>query len=228
MSVYYEDEWVTLYLGDCLTEHREWLDADVLVTDPPYGIAWDRPDTTGAKNPWHNPGIRGDGDTDARDSALASWGGRPALVFGSLRAEYPSAWRQMLVFRKPSATASGMFGAFLPWRKDWEPIFVMGDWPKAPSVRSAIVETRAKSAGGYRGYATATGHPHTKPLDVMESLISACPDGVIADPFAGSGSTLKAAKALGRKSIGVEIDERYCETAAKRLAQGALDLGETA
>ena len=224
---YYSDDTITLYHGDC-REITAWLEADVMVTDPPYGIGWTRRATKGAKNSWDNPGIQGDADTSIRDAVLAEWGGvRPALVFGSLRHQ-PAEWRQALVFQKPSVTASGMFGAFLPWRKDWEPVYVLGsDWPKAPSMRSAIIATSEKSAGGYRGYATATGHPHTKPLDVMERLIDACPLGTVADPFCGSGSTLVAAKRLGRKAIGVELEERYCEIAAKRLSQGVFDFGMT-
>lgn len=227
MNPYYQDDFVTLYHGDCLEHPEWWTNADVLVTDPPYGIAWDRPEIKSVKNPWYNPGIQGDKTPEVRDAALDLWGAeKPGVVFGSMK-EPVSPSRMILIFRKPKQTHAGMFGAFLPWRKDWEPIFVIGkSWPKTPSNASGVIETAWKSAGGYRGYTTETGHPHTKPLDVMEQLITACPPGVIADPFAGSGSTLVAAKRLGRKAVGVELEEKYCEIAARRLSQGVLDLWE--
>jgi DNA modification methylase len=220
---YYADDAVTLYHGDC-QEIDAWLKADVLVTDPPYGVGWAK-GRRGAVDA--HPGIANDHDTEARDRALHAWGNRPALVFGSLRAAYPANWKRMLVFEKPTV-GSGLFGNRAPWFTNWEPIFMLGDWPDQTPSHNAVVRTRQASAAGYSGYITKAGHPHAKPLDVMSSLIDACPPGVVADPFAGSGTTLVAAKALGRRAVGLELREDYCEVAAKRLAQGVLDFGGVA
>jgi len=217
---YYQDDLVTMYHGDC-REIADWLAADVLVTDPPYGIAWSKNKWNKAYNREGHQGISNDVDTSARDDALVLWGTKPALVFGSLSAAYPQGWKRMLVFEKPTVSC-GMFGLRVPFLKNWDPIFLLGEWPDQAPSRSAVIKTRCLAAAGYSGYVTRAGHPHAKPLDVLEELIDVCPSGTIADPFAGSGSTLVAAKALGRRAIGVELEERYCEIAARRLAQDTL------
>lgn len=104
-------------------------------------------------------------------------------------------------------------------------IYLIGPWPSGLGGRSSLLRTGAALQGTGHGTSGRYGHPHAKPVDVMEQLISACPPGTIADPFAGSGSTLVAARNLGRPAIGIEIDERYCERAARRLAQMTLMAG---
>jgi DNA modification methylase len=209
---YYSDESVTLYLGDC-REINEWLDADVLVTDPPYGIAWEGTSYNGNHT---LDGIANDADTSMRDEALRLWGDRPGVVFGTPGGALPNNWRQTLAWAKPPD--SGIFGAFGGWRRDWEAIYLTGRWKVGPAARSGVLRSNVGSLAVY----TKRGHPHSKPLDVMESLIAASPAGIVADPFAGSGSTLVAARAQGRRAVGVELEERYCEVTAKRLAQGVL------
>ena len=223
MKPYYQDDFVTLYHGDCLEISDWWANADVLVTDPPYGIGWEQRDylhttrTPGDRGRAHE-GIKNDGDTSTRDAALALWGERPALVFGAIEAPFPKLSRRVLVWKKPND--AGLFGSII-WRKDWEPIFMCGKWKQSPAKHSSVITT---NYGSHRQYAQGV-HPHAKPLDILEDLISKCPPGVVADPFAGSGSTLVAAKRLGRRAIGIELEEKYCEIAAQRLSQDVLDLG---
>jgi DNA modification methylase len=210
---YYQDDLVTLYLGDCL-EVDEWLAADVLVTDPPYGIAWKIGRNKRAKSAAH-AGILNDSDTSFRDEVLRRWGERPGAVFGSWRAPAPHA-KQTLVWRKP--VDAGVVGSVTGFRLDTELIFLTGSWPQRNSNQSSVLVTDA----GKNNY--LTGHPHAKPVTLMGQLIGAT-SGVVADPFAGSGSTLVAASMLGRCSVGVELDERYCEMAATRLGQQAFNFG---
>jgi DNA modification methylase len=220
MSVYYEDESVTLYHGDC-REVTSWLEADVLVTDPPYGMAYSG--FGGRKGePRRTSGplsIAGDADAASRDQILSLWGDRPALVFGTWRIARPPATRQVIVWDK-SANGPGMGALDVPWGPSHEEVYVLGSGWTGKRGGSVYRDAPFTSADASR-----PDHPTPKPTSLMERLI-AHTVGTVADPFAGSGSTLVAAKQLGRKAIGVELEERYCELIAKRLAQGVLDFGD--
>jgi len=120
------------------------------------------------------------------------------------------------------AIGSGVRGATAGFRRDIEAVYLIGRWPSGLGGRGSVLRTGLPNHGGPGGLSARYGHPHAKPADVLETLLAACPPGVIADPFAGSGSTLVAARNLGRHAIGVEADERYCELAARRLSQGVL------
>jgi DNA modification methylase len=105
----------------------------------------------------------------------------------------------------------------MPWADITEEIYVLGTGWKGPRVPAIYSVPTLPSQN-------RPDHPTPKPVPLMGKLIAHCPDGVIADPFAGSGATLIAARNLGRISIGVEYEEKYCELIAKRLSQQAFDL----
>ena len=216
MKPYYADESVTLWHGDC-REITAWLEADVLVTDPPYGMAL----RSGWNGALGDLAIAGDGDLAVRDAAVRAWGDRPFLVFGRWSLPAPVDSKAMLIWDKGEHT--GMGDLSLPWKPDYEVIFVRGKGftgKRGSSILRHLAPSPAASQG--------RRHPTEKPVAVMASLLSKSPPGVIADPFAGAGATLVAAKQLGRKAIGVELEERYCEVIAKRLSQGVLDFGSEA
>jgi DNA modification methylase len=227
MTPYYADDAVTLYHGDC-REVTEWLAADVLVTDPPYGVTYTqgglRSNIDGVRSVTPVASIVGDHDTAVRDTALALWGDRPALVFGSWRAPRPPETRQRLLWWKRN-TNPGL-GTGTPWSPADEEIYVLGNGWLGPRTLNVYVTDEARASGG--GLAAKVGHPTPKPVGLMEQLMRHCPAGMIADPFTGGGATLIAARNLGRRAIGTETEERYCEITAKRLAQGVLDFAEAA
>ncbi len=212
MKPYYEDDMVTLYHGDCL-EVDEWLSASVLIFDPPYGVDYN----SGSRREKLAASILNDKDTIVRDDALTAWGdSKPALVFGSWKIARPAATKTRLIWDTKGAL--GMGDLRIPWKPADQEIYVLGDGPwqgkRTNNVLSfAPVQSMAKNG---------RLHPHEKPVRLMAELIAKT-FGTVADPTAGSGSTLVAAKMLGRKSIGVELDERYCEDIAKRLGQQSFN-----
>ena len=214
---YYQDDHVTIYHADC-RELLPLVEADVMVTDPPYGIAYHSGmDATVERA----VSIEGDDTAELRDWVVAAWMPRPALVFGSWKRPRPAATRHVLTWEK--GLHSGMGDLALPWKPNTEEVYVLG---------SDFTGRRGSSVLRYDAPVTWASkgrtHPHEKPVDLMRDLIAKCPPGVIVDPFAGSGSTLRAAKDLGRTAVGIEVDERYCKVAADRMRQEVFDLGGAA
>jgi len=216
MKPYYEDDLVTLYHGDC-REVTAWLEADVLVTDPPYGMAYESNRNRDKRNMKVGRPIAGDNDLGARTAMLEAWGDRPAIVFGTWRVERPAATKALLVWHKVGA--GGMGNLSMPWLPTHEEIYVLGSGFEGKRSDSVLSFKPIMSGDRDR-----PDHPTPKPVALMERLILTT-TGAVADPFAGSGSTLVAAKNLGRRAIGVELEERYCEIAARRLAQDTLFAG---
>jgi hypothetical protein len=208
---YYEHAGITLFHGDC-RDFLPHLTADLLCIDPPYGT---NEHGGYGRRQLGLQTIVNDDDVALRDEILTAWGERPAIVFGSpRRPEPPGRWDFRLVWDKRVP------GLGAPWRWQHEMIYLRGAWKNPigiPSVLSGPLDRAMRERW----------HPHEKPVEVMTALLAGTA-GVIVDPCAGSGSTLVAAKNLGRAAFGVEIEERHCEVIAKRLAQEVLALGVSA
>jgi len=225
---YYQDDLVTIYHGDC----REWMpEADVVVTDPPYGMGHyetDRDVLTGAMlASWPNAAVFG------YPELLVRWCIAAARV--------PSEW---VVWWPTNRNVSR--GPNLP--KESEHVAIFGEIHNA----RAILRPRSSNATGRRialsrgddpdwarsgdvwrdptpsGHFNSSDrlHPNEKPVSLMRKLVMllASPEGTLLDPFMGSGTTLLAAKSLNCPAIGIEIEERYCEIAATRCSQEVLGL----
>lgn len=216
MKPYYSDDYVTIYHGDC--RDVPGVQADALVVDPPWGVdggsGGDARDKGKAKY-----------DSDFVDDAvyisnvvvpyLRRFTDHPMAVTPGVR----SLWlydppRDVGCFWHPAAATHGPWGF-----TTFNPILYYGkDWRAGKgALPSGLRVTEA---------APKNGHPCPKPTDAWGWLVDkVCPpDGLVLDPFMGSGTTLVAAKNLGRKAIGIEIEERYCEIAAQRCSQGVLAL----
>lgn len=216
MQPYYSHAGIEIYHGDCREILPQLPQVDLVLTDPPYGIGWSR-GVNAARGSKAHSGIANDHDTSVRDDTLAQLQYVPAIVFGSFYAPFPKHTKQILIWKKPDD--SGVVGSTTGYRRDVEPVFLVGPWPVCTVKWSSLLSSYT---GGMAAVTTATGHPHTKPLGLIKVLIGRLGAQTILDPFMGSGTTLRAAKDLGRKAIGIEIEERYIEIAIKRLEQECL------
>lgn len=197
MTPYYEHAGITLYLGDC-REVLPTVTADVLVTDPPYGLGDRWSGGTWASNPIYDEAKRWDQSTfPEMPSLVAAY--PQAIVWGGNYYELP-----------PSR-------CWLSWEKTSR-LTTMADFELAWTnlARPSKAWREDRNPDGKRD------HPTQKPVSLMKWCLGFVPAGIIIDPFCGAGSTLLAAKELGRKAIGIEVCERYCELTARRLSQEVM------
>ena len=201
MKPYYEHAGITIYHGDCRFVAPELPRFDLMLTDPPYGL-----------------GNRMTGGT---------WGA--AKKYEDMRNWDVAPSGEDILWLATNAATSVVWGGNyfgLPASRCWL------SWSKTNAVRTmAAVElawtTLDRPALEWRGPVSThdTGHPTQKPLALFSWCLSLFPEArSVLDPFAGSGTTGLAAKNAGVPATLIEIDERYCEISAKRLAQEVLAL----
>jgi site-specific DNA-methyltransferase (adenine-specific) len=191
----------------------------VVVVDPPYGIA----NSSGYIDPSRRrTAIAGDDDLAVRDAVLAWAEDRdiPVACFGSWRRPAPAGARARLVWDK--GPCAGMGDLSLPWRDSAEDVFILGPGWFGHRGES-VLRVHATHAG-----ALGRLHPHEKPVALLVEILRKAPAGPVLDPCCGSGSTLLAARLLGRPAVGIELDERWIRVARERIAQGWLFTGAVA
>lgn len=210
MIPYFQDDAVTIYHGDCREIVHALGQFDIVVADPPYGVNY----ISRHIGPFQGREIAGDGDAGLYDWAVSLAQRGPAAIFGHWRNPPPAA-RAALIWDKGMGV--GMGDLSFPWKPNFEMIWLFGDgWEGHRHSGVLTVNSVSWASRGLRQ------HPAEKPTELIRLILAKAPAGITLDPFMGSGTTLRAAKDLGRKAIGIEVEERYCEIAANRMAQGVL------
>lgn len=226
MRPYYADEFVTLYCGDCreVMPSLEARSVDMVLTDPPYASAAATVTTGRARAKWGGNW----GDMSLLPLMASRIIGQPFLApehevywfcdqfaFAALVPFFFTRYAlvQSIVWDKDMLGVGGCY------RKQTELVIYArtSGAPKMGKDRRDLVRLRPNYS--------EKEHPSAKPLRLIAHLAEATAWNCLLDPYAGAGTSLVAAKALSRKAVGIEIEERYCEIAARRLSQNILGLG---
>jgi site-specific DNA-methyltransferase (adenine-specific) len=231
MKPYFETDLVTIYHGDCenVLPQLPQRTVDAVITDPPYGIRY----RSKRKDKRVPATIRNDESLNALRGILPLLDtlvkqDRHVYVFaapmkiGEACEALEHYWhlKNVIVWDKGNAGSRGDCQA--GYSCNWEAIIY------ASKGRRPIFGPRPRSIFRFDWQAWHDPvHPTVKPAGLMRWLISKCtaPGELILDPFMGSGVVLRAAAELGRRAIGVELEERYCEVAASRLVRSGTDAG---
>jgi len=235
---YYQDEYVTIYHGDARDVIADLgpVSVDLLLTDPPYGMSYVSGRRANAAN------VSADGvrqgmritrqviaeamprlATDAHLLVFCHWQSWPD--FYDALAPYADI-KNALIWWK---ARGGMGDVAVEYAPDYE-VILYAARGRREIFGAGAHGARRKRVGavlaGYPPVGSNRSHPTEKPVGLMRDLVErhTPADGVVLDPFMGTGATIVAARSIGRRAIGIEIEEAYCEIAAERLSQGVLDL----
>jgi len=212
MKPYFQDDAVQIYLGDCREILPSLPKVDLVLTDPPYGIDYQSAWRIG----WQRKAkIAGDDEfplwlfTDLKPSkAMFVWCRWDILPILPLP-------KSFIVWDKGNHSMGNLEHEY---GRQWEAIAFY------PQAEHEFIFRPTDIISCMRVPPDKLVHPNEKPVEVASRILSANKGDLILDPFMGSGTTLRAAKNLGRKAIGIEIEEKYCEIAAKRMAQTVMAL----
>ena len=245
MKPYYSDETVTLYHGDCLEVMADMPDrsVDAVITDPPFDA---RTHDMARSNVEAYGTSRGRGRPFGGTSSVAftplthddqlalfaemgrvtrSWVVSNISTHTAFRFEVekpPSGLKVLRVGAWVKTNPMPIISADRP-AMGWEPIAYLHRDDVKPTWNGG------GRAGNYvLPTSQGSGHPTQKPLDMVRDFVQRFTDrgDTVLDPFAGTGTTLRAAVDEGRRAIGVEQDEKWCEHIAHRLSQTVLDFGD--
>lgn len=226
MKPYYDDGAATIYHGDAweVLSQLASRQFDLVLTDPPYAAAAATMTTGFAREKWGG---------NWGDMSLVTLMANQVLSQRCIRDEHEVYWfcdhlsyaaLMPTMFNRYALVQAivwdkDMLGVGAGYRKQTEYV-IYGRTGGAPRMddkdRRDLVRLRPVYAD--------KEHPAAKPLDLIEHFATATPWRCVLDPFMGSGTVLVAAKNLGRKAVGIEIEERWCEVAAQRLSQEVLPL----
>jgi site-specific DNA-methyltransferase (adenine-specific) len=217
MTPYYEDNAVTIYHGDCLDVLPHLTRPDLILTDPPYALG----------DKWAGGGGEHTKSSWRFDPAEAmAWDGDLAVAVPGL----VDAARHVVIWGGNYYPLPPVRCWFL-WDKKQNDQWTTGQAEMAWTNLDRPVRMFRMAQAEAHGEMGVKQHPTQKPVSLMSWCIEMVRDPLITtvlDPFMGSGTTLRAAKDRGLKAIGIELSERYCEIAARRMGQEVLDLGGAA
>jgi site-specific DNA-methyltransferase (adenine-specific) len=216
---YYEQDGIVIYHGDCREVAPDLGMEFAVISDPPYGMDFNTNmtrfsgGTFGANRVRDWPRVKG----DAEPFDPSQWLDYPAVILWGVNhfAQRVPVGTWLIWAKKPPER----YGTFL---SDAEVAWMKGG-------HGVYLRLIPWEGCAYKRGINASAHPTQKPVELMRWCIGRAAGGWrILDPYMGSGTTLVAARDMGRSAVGIELDEAYCETAARRLSQTVLDLGGVA